>query len=112
MSEDLRFICEDSKVKAKRLIEVHNLLQTLTPNSSEYVIQLEVYNNILKKLTKYAEIIYTAILSYNNSPETFTEITRDDVLEYQLVQDEVTSMLKKIGIILNYLHPNDKKNDS
>ena len=111
MKEELKFICEDFKIKAKRAIEKREELMHLESDSSEYRIQLEVLNKIVKELGKYGEIIYTAILSYNNASDTFTSITKDDVLHLQLVQDEVTSMLKEIGINLNYIHPKDK-NDS
>lgn len=111
MKEDLKFICEDFKIKAKRAIEKHEELIHLESNSAEYRIQSEVYDNILKELTKYGEIIYSAILSYNNAPDTFTQITKENVLHFQLVQDEVTSMLRENGIYVNYVHPNDKKSN-
>lgn len=109
MNEDLKFICEDFKIKAQNLIEQHKLLSTLVVNSHEYNVQQQVFNNILTQLKKYAEIIYSAILSYNNSPDTFTAVTKNDVLHLQLLQDEVTSILRENGIHTNYAHPNDKK---
>ena len=112
MKDELDFICKDFRVKARQVIEKHRLLETLVIGSSEYNIQLEVFNNIMEELNKYAEVIYTTILSYNHAPDTFTKITRNDVLQYQLVQDEVTSFLKENGIFLNYVHPKDKKNDA
>ena len=109
MKEDLKFLCEEFKVQAKQAIAKKIEIEKLKVNSTEYVVQSEVFQNIVKDLLKNGEIIYTAILSYNNAPDTFEQITRDDVLFWQLTQDEVSSMLNKNKIYLNYLHPNDKK---
>jgi len=109
VKEDLKFLCEEYKVQAKQTIAKKKEIEKLKINSTEYVVQSEVFQNIIKDLVKNGEIIYTAILSYNNSPETFKQITKDDVLFCQLMQDEISSILKENGIHLNYLHPNDKK---
>ena len=109
MKEDLKFICEDFKVKGKQAVEKRKEISQLEPNSAEYRVQTKVFENIIKELNKYGELIYSAILSFNNAPETFTSISKNDVLYFQLIQDEVTAMLKEHGIYMNYVHPNDKK---
>ena len=110
MKEELKFICDDFKLVAKRAIETRQKLIDLESDSAEYRIQYEVLDNIMKKLITYGEIIYSGILSYNNAPDTFTHINKEDVLHLQLVQDEVIAMLNENEIHLHCIHPNDRKN--
>jgi hypothetical protein len=53
---------------------------------------------------KWAELLYTYILSYNQfkAEGQFPGITDADILKAQLVQDEVSAMLKEEGFNIEY----------
>lgn len=99
MNEYLRFLLEGYKVKSKHLIENYEKAKNLfDQTSSEFRILSEVHNNIITELEKYGSIIYAVILSFNLKPELWPNSTKEDMLQAQLVQDEVISMLKEYGV--------------
>ena|GEM_PF-4343053 len=91
------------KFTAKLAIERMELISGVEPNSSEQRIHTEVMNKEIKpKLEEYGRLIYSAILSYNKNPTDVPSLTTEDIQEAQLVQDEVSSMLGKVGIHIQY----------
>src|SRR3990170_2311374 len=49
--EELDFICDDFRIKAKQAIAIVDLLNRSIPDSSEYNVQMVVLNNINQKLS-------------------------------------------------------------
>ncbi len=88
----------DWKVTASRLVERKQILDKLDLTSAEYLIQKETFDNILKHFTERADLIFSGIISYNADPEGMTTISKEDVLKAQLLQDEITQLLKQNNI--------------
>lgn len=107
MSEDVRKLFREYlklyKFTARLAVERMELISSVEPNSSEQRIHIEVMNKeINPKLEEYGRLIYSAILTYNKNPSDLPSLTKEDILKAQLVQDEVSSMLGKVGIHIQY----------
>lgn len=104
----IREFLKACKVTAKLVVERMNLINWTATCSIEQKIHIDILNGPLRKqMEEQCSIVYSLILSYNKNPKEWSFLTQGDILEAQLVLDEVSAELKKVGITSNFGRASD-----
>ena len=70
--------------------------------SQEQKIQIEVLNKyLIQDSEELASLLYSVILSYNESPERLQSLTNQDILKAQIALDDFVNILKSTGTKVN-----------